>query len=180
MSKLSPTLDDLRLSYWMLSDTRVQVLDEQSLRALMMLVRFSAAGLVWTYSAPSDGSLPDDDALLARIVGIQKRRWRACRPHLEQFFLIRGGKWHLKEPWIEVDTGPIRVAIPAAIQEVVRRRQGLVCTYCGDTDGPFEFDHILPVSKGGSNDPSNLTLACKPCNLSKAAQTLREWKGPSR
>mgnify|MGYP001355667372 FL=1 len=59
----------------------------------------------------------------------------------------------------------------------VAARQGGVCTYCGTSDGPFDLDHIYPVSRGGSNEPSNLTLACASCNRSKGARTLREWLG---
>lgn len=36
--------------------------------------------------------------------------------------------------------------------------------------GKFEIDHRMPLSRGGSNDPSNLQLACKPCNLRKRAK----------
>jgi 5-methylcytosine-specific restriction endonuclease McrA len=28
-------------------------------------------------------------------------------------------------------------------------------------------DHIIPVAKGGSDDPENLVAACKRCNFSK-------------
>jgi hypothetical protein len=36
-------------------------------------------------------------------------------------------------------------------------------------------DHILAVSRGGSNDMENLATACRQCNLSKGAKTLEEW-----
>jgi len=42
-------------------------------------------------------------------------------------------------------------------------RDGYRCTYCGTTEGPFECDHIVPVSRGGSKDDSNLTTACVSC-----------------
>lgn len=60
-------------------------------------------------------------------------------------------------------------------QRAVSIREGTYCTYCGSEDGPFEFDHIFPVSRGGSNDASNLTLACRSCNSSKRDKTLKEW-----
>jgi len=40
------------------------------------------------------------------------------------------------------------------------------CSYCGKP-GPSTVDHIIPVSKGGTNDISNLTAACADCNSLK-------------
>lgn len=170
----SPNTDDVRISYVALIDSRVTSLDARSFQATMRLVSAVAGGLVWTYSPPSDGSLPDDDKKLARIARVAIRSWLKIRPDVEQFFEVRDGKWHLIEPWIEIGQSG-RTAIPTAIQAEILAREGQICTYCGDTDGPFEFDHIFPVSRGGKNSASNLTLACAPCNRSKKARTLREW-----
>ena len=38
-----------------------------------------------------------------------------------------------------------------------------------------EVDHRDPVSRGGSNWPSNLALLCQPCNRRKSARTMPEW-----
>jgi hypothetical protein len=177
MSELWPRISDLRISFELLSRSnyRVRMLSDTGFRALMDLVTSCASRLVWTYSEPGDGSLPDDDEMLARITGLSRRRWARVRPDLEQFFLIKRGAWRLKEDWIAIDDRPIRFAIPERIQEQVLSRQGRVCTYCGDVSGPFDFDHIFPVSRGGKNDASNLTLACATCNRSKGGKTLREW-----
>ncbi len=42
-------------------------------------------------------------------------------------------------------------------------RDGLVCVYCGaagEDGGQLTLDHLRPVSKGGTNDASNLVTAC--------------------
>jgi hypothetical protein len=176
---LWPRLSDIRLSFDLISRTNyvATTASDTGFRALMQLVAFSAAGLVWTYTEPDDGSLPDDDEVLARICGLSRKQWARVRAEVAPAFIIRRGRWTLKEDWIAIDDRPIRFAIPALVQQQVLTRQGRVCTYCGDTDGPFDFDHILPVSRGGSNAPSNLTLACATCNRSKGAKTLREWRG---
>jgi len=52
------------------------------------------------------------------------------------------------------------------INELVRK-YGLRCWYCGIelTNRKIEIDHIIPKSKGGSDDLYNLALACKICNV---------------
>ena len=34
----------------------------------------------------------------------------------------------------------------------------------------FHLDHIIPLSRGGPHDDTNLQLLCAPCNLSKGSQ----------
>ncbi len=52
------------------------------------------------------------------------------------------------------------------------------CAYCSKMDTPFEVDHILPRSRGGSNRISNLCLACHACNQQKGDQTAAEFGHP--
>jgi len=49
------------------------------------------------------------------------------------------------------------------------------CAYCRKTDVPFEVEHILPRSRGGSNRISNLCLACHACNRAKGDRTAAEF-----
>lgn len=42
------------------------------------------------------------------------------------------------------------------------------CAYCRSSlRGGYHVDHVRPLSRGGSNAPSNLQLTCAACNLSK-------------
>ncbi len=47
------------------------------------------------------------------------------------------------------------------------------CEYCQAPElvfnFPFEVEHIIPISKQGSNETSNLALACRSCNLRKGS-----------
>ncbi len=46
-------------------------------------------------------------------------------------------------------------------------RYGFTCLYPGCTSNDITIDHIVPISKGGTNWPSNLQPLCKPHNSSK-------------
>jgi len=38
----------------------------------------------------------------------------------------------------------------------------------------LQVDHVKPKAVGGTDDPKNLTTACKDCNAGKAARKLSE------
>ena len=47
----------------------------------------------------------------------------------------------------------------------VLKRDDYTCYYCGNTANTA--DHIVPVSKGGTHEESNLIAACTRCNSGK-------------
>ena len=47
------------------------------------------------------------------------------------------------------------------------------CVYCGNK--AEEIEHINPKSKGGTNSPHNLVIACKKCNKLKGKLSLKEF-----
>lgn len=64
----------------------------------------------------------------------------------------------------------------ARVRSSIFRRDNYTCRYCGARAVALECDHIMPLARGGSNEPENLTTACKPCNRSKRDKTLEEWR----
>ena len=52
------------------------------------------------------------------------------------------------------------------------------CRYCKVflNEGTSSIDHIVPTSRGGSNDEGNLLLCCELCNSLKGDRTLPEWR----
>lgn len=67
----------------------------------------------------------------------------------------------------------------SALRASIFSRDDFTCSYCGARGGKLECDHIVPLSRGGANCPSNLTTACAPCNRVKHARTPQEmgwWK----
>lgn len=61
------------------------------------------------------------------------------------------------------------------VREYLLEKWGRACVYCGAKDVPLEVDHIHPSSKGGSDRVSNLTLACRECNLAKGNSDVNEF-----
>lgn len=53
----------------------------------------------------------------------------------------------------------------------ILRRDNHTCRYCGESapDVKLTIDHVVPVSLGGSDEPTNLVAACPDCNAGKAA-----------
>ena len=59
-----------------------------------------------------------------------------------------------------------REPIPKAVQQEVWRRDGARCVQCQSQER-LEYDHMIPVSKGGSNTARNIQLLCERCNRVK-------------
>lgn len=49
------------------------------------------------------------------------------------------------------------------------------CEMCGVALQPAEWDcdHLVPISKGGTNDITNLRVVCRPCHRRKTATDRR-------
>jgi hypothetical protein len=60
-----------------------------------------------------------------------------------------------------------RERIPESVRFEVWRRDGGKCAKCGSRER-LEYDHIVPISKGGSNTDRNIELLCEKHNRSKS------------
>lgn len=52
---------------------------------------------------------------------------------------------------------------------------GFACAYC-DSGDRLTKDHVVPLSRGGSNSIGNIVPACLSCNSSKRDRLLIEWR----
>lgn len=55
----------------------------------------------------------------------------------------------------------------------IYKRDGHSCVYCGSSKN-LTLDHVIPKSRGGTNDWTNLVTSCFKCNLKKADRTPEE------
>jgi hypothetical protein len=61
-----------------------------------------------------------------------------------------------------------REPIPEHIRMFVWQRDRGCCVKCGCQER-LEFDHVIPLAKGGSNTERNVQLLCEACNRTKGA-----------
>ncbi len=65
--------------------------------------------------------------------------------------------------------------ISAKLRRLVRQRAQGYCEYCLCPEAcatqSHSVEHILPLSRGGTNDEDNLALSCQGCNGSKYNKT---------
>jgi 5-methylcytosine-specific restriction endonuclease McrA len=57
----------------------------------------------------------------------------------------------------------------------IHEKCGYKCYYCGVTEN-LTIEHVIPLSRGGKDDYTNLVSACESCNKSKGGRTIDEWK----
>ena len=88
--------------------------------------------------------------LLLQLLDKEKRKWK----NLEQKYSSNP------------DSSFTRKTLPDSVRIFVWRRDEGKCVYCGCREN-LEFDHIIPVSKGGSNTERNIQILCEECNRKK-------------
>ena len=61
------------------------------------------------------------------------------------------------------------------VREYLLEKWERKCTYCSQENVPLQIEHIVPKSKGGTNQISNLCLACEKCNQKKGNKDLKDF-----
>ena len=65
--------------------------------------------------------------------------------------------------------------VPASLHQRIREAARDRCGYCLSSQryvmGKLEIEHIIPRTRGGSEDESNLWLSCSLCNRYKGSQS---------
>ena len=68
-----------------------------------------------------------------------------------------------------------RIFFPWSVKEPLMDETGGVCAHCGaplDRYGNMTVDHVIPLNRGGTNDPENLTVLCEGCNQAKSDMVI--------
>ena len=69
-------------------------------------------------------------------------------------------------------SGAPRRRVASVSRRAVFARDDYRCQYCGDSAD--SIDHVVPRSRGGSDEWDNLAAACRACNSSKRNRTPAE------
>jgi len=80
--------------------------------------------------------------------------------------------WWAWDTWPQDHSGPAyyqRQAVSQAVKSAVFARDEGRCVYCGSAH-ELEFDHVIPVSRGGSSGVENVQVLCRSCNRRKSAR----------
>ncbi|GJL53946.1 MAG: hypothetical protein NPIRA02_10780 [Nitrospirales bacterium] len=136
---------------------------------------FSAKHLImiWLVCAESDGVVPDVESLSFRLRIDPDSASKVLRELVERKFIVDDAD----EIYREVSAKDLankngfgnRYISQELKQKVWENFQGK-CAYCESLER-IEYDHIIPVSKGGSSEIDNLQLLCRPCNRKKRSRT---------
>jgi hypothetical protein len=103
--------------------------------------------------------------------------WHCFEAHYSEFEETRQGAGIIDRLRRETESG---VSVSGRVSKGKRfdilKQYDYKCQICGRTaheDGvKLHVDHKTPKAKGGTNDPDNLWVLCKDCNLGKGTKTL--------
>ena len=84
-------------------------------------------------------------------------------------------------PGSDVKSHPLKkksgsARVPRKLRLAIIERDNFTCQYCGhhdETMKSLQVDHVVPVSKGGHGESSNLVTACTTCNLKKKDKEVK-------
>lgn len=102
---------------------------------------------------------------------ISHKAWRKANPNASNTI------WQNRRARKESAEGKYTVA---DVEELFDKQKGRcigpVCNKMFDDTIECTVDHKVPLSRGGTNWPSNLQLLCRPCNSQKHDKTDGEWR----
>lgn len=123
------------------------------------------------------------DGYIKELVASKRRHHAkvANNPKLRKAAALRTREWYRNNKDRAIQTvrrrerNLIGSYTGAELQARYDEQRGL-CYWCGiDISTGFERDHVIPLSKGGVNEISNIVCACKSCNRSKSDSLPKDW-----
>lgn len=99
-------------------------------------------------------------------------RFGPLRPFLAAFAAWKRGKMSGAQLLLRAQLRRQREPIPNGLRYRLLRERAATCARCGQSPNSHpgtvvEIDHVLPVSRGGTNAEDNLQILCQRCNAGK-------------
>lgn len=172
LGALQPAARLLFAGLWLLADRegrledrpkriKAQILPYDRIDVDKLLTVLHEAGFVVRYEAAGDSYI--------QITNFTKHQ----QPHYKEVASI------IPPPSGHADSGTTPGGVSEAVRQRVFDRDGRACVECGKTEA-LSLDHIVPRSKGGSHDESNLRTLCKSCNSVKRSRDLNSMSVQGR
>jgi hypothetical protein len=79
----------------------------------------------------------------------------------------------------EIMAKSLRIELPLGDNNALLfKRDRFTCAYCGEKfpDKTLSRDHIVPKSRGGTDDWMNCVTACKRCNQAKGCKLVQDFR----
>ena len=132
------------------------------------------------------------------FASMQDRPWFKSNLNVEPSVFVSGILcrpmfwWHPRDEWLHspyvlelIGRPTARRPIPAWMKREAldyarsysptKGNEVHTCYYCHEHVTEPEFDHALPISRGGFNHPCNIVVSCKSCNRAKGIMTEGEY-----
>lgn len=96
----------------------------------------------------------------------RRRRWEEA--NRETLRVVKAIRQRVRAHKIRAQDGQFS----SAEWEALCTRYGNICLRCGAAGVPLTVDHVVPISKGGTNWITDVQPLCKPCNSWKGTKTI--------
>jgi len=108
---------------------------------------------------------------------VYNQRYRAAHPkkrrrYLRNYYAKYPGKIRARNQRRRARKANAKGAFSAEDWTAICDKYGNQCVCCGSKSEPLTIDHIIPLSKGGTNSPINLQPLCLSCNSRKRDKTI--------
>lgn len=170
-----------RTHHGMWSDPKLALVARRAGSNLPMAIAVWTALLDCASQARRRGDIDGFDAeAVAFALGAEAEEVEALLSAMQAKGMVEEGqivRW--EESQRSGDFGYERAQARARFSGDIFARDEFCCVYCGAGVDSVELtiDHVVPLSRGGANDPENLATACRSSNRAKGARTPEEWRG---
>jgi hypothetical protein len=162
-------------------DTRTQdiIVDAMLTRAAAECIHYTSEGRIpdialWRMLSPFDGKVAHSLKINDQVYWLNSNQVAVLRGLLLDYDETVG---------VEVSKDEERSKINQKVRFQIMARDKFTCCLCGSKPSPtsdviLQVDHVIPVSKGGKSEASNLMTLCKDCNSGKSDDFYPQFLQP--